>query len=492
MSFIEKILKTSGPMLSSQIINRMVEFDNISKEAARKRLSRATTPVRKLKGINFSNNEKFIYLDDHFGKTQFIESLHLALVKNNTAAGRALNGLGSRDGAIPKYLFSKLAGLTVHNTKGQLLAQKVLDQLYANSLIHTFDDYEYGEVILDHDCAGFSNHHRAILKAESIILPAIRSWIVNIGLSSTKAIKIRDVQMPQVGPFCWDITGPCYIHGLSKYTKDNKREASFIVADILLGKEITVKDLEPFMFKIDFLSYQKSMKPFMPLLVADYYDIMALQKLRGKGVLLGRPESIFGVEAAKSLRELVKTLTNAAEAVTKNPEKISDLFERLLKIEGAALNLRSVVLEFIVAHIYALEGYGISMRKVIRTEDGELAEIDVLAKKENHEVICIECKAKSEKNLVTREEVEEWINRPLRRIKQWLKENVDFYRGKRKFIFCTSTDYDSDATHYINHLQKTYKKFPITFLKGIDLLKMLNHYGQHGYINILKEHFIQK
>ena len=132
-------------------------------------MSRATTPVNKLKGINFPNNEKFIYLDDHFGKNQFIENLYLTLVKSKTAAGRALCGLGSRDGAIPKYLFSKVAGSTVFKTKGQLLTEKVLDQLNANSLIHTFNDYEYGDVILDYDCAGFSNHHRTILKVESII-----------------------------------------------------------------------------------------------------------------------------------------------------------------------------------------------------------------------------------------------------------------------------------------------------------------------------------
>ena len=113
MVSVEQILQSFGPMLSSQLVDKIIEIDKISKVAARKRVSRVITPVNRLRGSNFPNNEKFIYLDDHFVKSQFIENLYLTLVKSNTAAGRALCGLGSRNGAFPTILFPKIAGSTV-------------------------------------------------------------------------------------------------------------------------------------------------------------------------------------------------------------------------------------------------------------------------------------------------------------------------------------------------------------------------------------------
>jgi hypothetical protein len=162
----------------------------------------------------------------------------------------------------------------------------------------------------------------------------------------------------------------------------------FIVGDILLDRNITLTDLDPFFSKLAVLWSQKRPTRFQPMFIGDRFDPDALRVLRAKGCIVARPETIFGVEIAKQLRELIRTIERAAEEVTKDPNSVFQLIAKIAKLEGSSLNLRGVVLELIVAHLFRLDGYNIDIRRQVRSAGGDLAEIDVQASKKERGRLC--------------------------------------------------------------------------------------------------------
>src|SRR5262245_9561056 len=122
---IATLLKKVGPTLSSKIVDELVNT-GISRETARKQVSRSSGTVRRLQGIQFPNRERFLFLEDQFGKQIFKSTLSASLKQGNTSYGRALTGLESRGGAVPVGHFAIAGGLPVENTKGQLLATLIL------------------------------------------------------------------------------------------------------------------------------------------------------------------------------------------------------------------------------------------------------------------------------------------------------------------------------------------------------------------------------
>jgi hypothetical protein len=154
------------------------------------------------------------------------------------------------------------------------------------------------------------------------------------------------------------------------------------------------------------------------MFIADLYDNSALKELRRRGCLLARPETVFGGEEAKLLRELIRTIENAAAAIINDPERVFELLRKLGKVEGASHNLRGVLLEFIVARLYSLNGYKIDIRQRIFTK-GERAEIDIKAHRAD-EVVCIECKGMSPGNLIGADEINDWLSSSLPIIGLWV------------------------------------------------------------------------
>lgn len=250
---------------------------------------------------------------------------------------------------------------------------------------------------------------------------------------------------------------------------------------------MTTNDLEPFFNKFNVISFQRNKRPFIALFIADHFDHAAFDKLKTNGILIARPGALFGEDIANTLTNLIGTIEHAAASITNDPEKVFRLLGSLSKLEGASLNLRSVVLEFIIAHLYKIEGYNIDMRKQVKDMLGKPAEIDIKAIR-NDEVVCVECKAVFSENTVKKEDISDWMDGPFKTIKQWLK-NTSSQPPKIRFEFWTSGNYDSDAENLIKEIKTNHKKVPIDFLNGEDLINRLREFNLTSIVDIFKEHF---
>ena len=106
---IEAILDYYGPLLSSEVATRLAEREGISPTAARQRLSRVRGNVRKLAGIPFPRNARFMYLDQQFGSPAYWYNLAAALIANNSALGYAISALRQHRGMVPAPSFRSSA-----------------------------------------------------------------------------------------------------------------------------------------------------------------------------------------------------------------------------------------------------------------------------------------------------------------------------------------------------------------------------------------------
>jgi hypothetical protein len=238
---------------------------------------------------------------------------------------------------------------------------------------------------------------------------------------------------------------------------------------------------------VGLLTQQRRATPFQPIFIADSFSPEALRELRSRGSIIARPETIFGVAAAKELRELVGTIENAAAAVTNHPAAVFDLLRKISKIEGTASHLRGVVVELIVAHLFQLRGYKIDIRQQIQAMDGELAEIDVKAVN-RQEVVCVECKGKSPGILVGKPELEAWLATTVPRIKSWFGRNPSLPEQKR-FEFYSATDYTPEAKSLIAKVTAGHKRQPVAFVNGTQILSQLGEQREGSLVKIFHEQF---
>jgi hypothetical protein len=458
-------------------------------EAARKRVSRATGKVQRLLGVRFPNRECFLFLEGQFGTAEFLDRLCAALKETNSSYGRALVGLAARGGVMPLEHFPVASGLPVEKARGQVPHSAVEQKLVELGLIARTVG-EKGDSISLWDHPTLNARRRAAVVVEDVTLGILKSWLAKVGWTSSGAVKVRSSDsLPKFGQFRWDLVGPSYLASLVAQEKKGILNG-FIVGDILLDKSVTSDDLWPFISKWDVLQNQRRRTRFQPLFIADGFAPEALRKLRARGCLLAMPTTLFGEELSRQLRDLVGTVEHAAAAIANNPQSVFDLLSKIAKIEGAALNLRGVVLELMIAHLFKIQGYEIEIRQLVTSENGERAEIDVKAANRK-EVICVECKGKGQNSLVNAEEIKQWLDRPLVRIKSWLKQTPTLPESRR-FEFYASTDYADDAKALIQHIKATHVKQPIGFFNGVDIVNKLRDQKETALADIFREQFTGK
>jgi len=235
------------------------------------------------------------------------------------------------------------------------------------------------------------------------------------------------------------------------------------------------------------LKNQRKIRPFIILIIADYFERDALVELRKRGVIIAQPKTILGEENANLLKSLIKSIDNATKTLKTNPDDFFKIVKQLNKIEGSSLNLRSVVLDFIIAHLYAIEGFDCEIRQKIQISSGERAEIDVVALRPDR-IVCIEGKAVAPGNLVQKSEIENWLKKSYPRIKKWLAES-DLSDKIKQIEFYSSTSYAEDALSIIEEIEAGYRKLPIRFLNGDSILEKLKSLNQNSVVGIFKEQF---
>ena len=104
MGRVEEILKINGPMLSGKLAFILEQKYSISNEAARKAISRARTPVQKLKVFPFNKNQVFCYLEEQYNSKEYRDKLYESLKNESLAVAVILHALESTNYIMKKSM----------------------------------------------------------------------------------------------------------------------------------------------------------------------------------------------------------------------------------------------------------------------------------------------------------------------------------------------------------------------------------------------------
>lgn len=187
------LMELTGPCLSSVLVDAMASTPGMTRETARKQISRAVVSGR-LNCVDklFPKRERFIYLQKQYGSERYWSNLTTALLESGSAYGLALSCIRARGGILPLEHFATACGSPVA-MKNRLSWMTVLEGLLKNGMVRQFFLPGIG------DCIGLSEKQqrtydfavpviKARLITESVLMKAVGQWVRNTGICSGQVI----------------------------------------------------------------------------------------------------------------------------------------------------------------------------------------------------------------------------------------------------------------------------------------------------------------
>jgi hypothetical protein len=487
---IDEILDKDGPARSSRIVRALQEQFKLEADAARKRVSRVTPPIRRFPIPLLPKRESFLYHEEQRKTERFWTNLVRDLRETNSVYSAALDGLMARGGIISADEFTVISGAPLA-LKGQISSSRVADTLVSAGAIERLTLANLGDCyrcarteIGIADSAGF----RPRLTAEGVILDGVREWARKLGLGSYSSITIRgEEKLRQVGQFKWDLSGPSYLLPLRRGQAKN----GFLVADVFADGILDTHSIQFFIRKVQMLRASSNAGDALPLLVAQGFTSKALTAGHAAGVVLATPANLFGHKVGAAIQSLVETLKNAAAISAANPERLAKLVDELSEIEGAAGNLRGVLFELIAAYLARLDAVSVDVGVTARDLDtGKMADIDVLKVRSKTEVVGIECKGKRPGGAVALDEVEDWLRR-IPTFRTHLTGEQRFREAAISFEIWTTGTFTPDALARLESEKPKRTKTPISWKDGGQVAEIAKNAKEKAIREALYEHFLK-
>jgi len=462
----------------------------LSAEAARKRVERAGG-IKRLSGVRFEKNAKFVFLEDQYGDLRFWDALEMAFKTSGKAYWGVMVGLKRRGGACPKSLFPRVCGAPTRRQK-QLSPETLLERLTNIHLLKEVQDDKMGEPWISFNPFCYqrdapSPEYRAIIIAENIAIRAIADWARKLGLGSYGKFALRNGDTPSVvSGITWDITAPSYIRPLVSAPNGDIRPG-FFVCDVNLGHQITDEEVELFIRKYDMAASPRNVAPIMGFLVADGFVSSAYDKARAAGIVATTTANLFGAEISKALNDLIKLLSDTGRTAAVNPEHLENVMNRLSKIEGASDNLRGSLFELVVGNLLVgvTEGYLTTGRKI-----GLDVVVDLASE---NKAIIVECKAKIPGAMVSLKDVERWYGNRVPLINETIRRHeINYVDRKIEFEIWTNGTFHPAALEWLGQQQTEFESYSVAWRDGAYIKQYsLNEKVSKHTRDILKEHYFK-
>lgn len=490
---VRQTLEWLGPCSSTDLVSALVKDHGFTPAAARQRVSRSKA-IKKLAYIKFPRRARFVYLEADYASPQFWHALTDTLLRQSISYGGGLAALLARGGIMPVAHFHIACGAPIAQ-KRHLSAEAVLTHLERAGLVRTIDVQGLGDCVELSQQANPERHELASLRArlhtETLALGAIKDWARNLNMVSFHKVRIRDEggALPKVGTFHWDLTGPSYLAPLMQWN-GSKPKPGFLVCDVLTGINVSARELNPFIRKCVTLRSLPRVGRCMQLFVADGYKPEAFKLARENGVIPATLESLFGIEVAKALRDLTELLKDVypqEDAL----ERVDAVFSRLSRIEGAAINLRGALFEYLVAEIVrsSTPHSTIELNEILRDEQGQSAEVDVLMHHVNQSVHFIECKGYKPGGTIPDDVVERWLKERIPIIRKAAKSHPGWRRCSQQFEFWTTGQLSSQAVDMIRTASARVRKYTIALVDRDELSQRVLSTNSTAIKSTFNDHF---
>ena len=494
---VRTLLKEHGPGMTSELINFMVESNGLLPATARQRVARAKGEIKRLAGLRFTKNARFIYLEDQYDTPKFWKAIERAFQSSGASYWGAVVGLRARGGSCPKFLFPSVCGAPLAR-KSHLSPDRILERLKAIHLLEETSSQETDDPFIRFRPGFYDKKPDAVIKAtlvaEEVALLALHDWARKIGFGSYDKFKIRDsTSQPVVSGIVWDMSAPSYMRPLASL-QEGTIKPGFVVFDVNLHSPVSEEAVALFVRKHKLASAPVNVAPIMPFLIGEVFTQGAFDLARKSGVAVTTPNTLFGEEIAKGLRDLIKLLSNTGATAAVNPDHLCYVMNALTKIEGAANNLRGALFELAVGSLAKdIEGGYLQVgRKGDDPYSGRSVEIDVLLDRpEGKSVLIIECKSKIPGTSVSQEEIKRWYEDRVPLIYKILAQDARYRDRSFRFELWSNGPIDPRALERMEIQNTGSEGFSVGWKDGAVLKEYAKKAESSAIRKMLNEHYFR-
>lgn len=481
MNRIVLILKQNGPMLSGSLATAYEKEYSSTNEAARKAISRARSPVQKLKIFPFSKNQIFCYLEEQYNTTQYKNILYNLLKQHSSTIAPLLIALENNYGIISKDLFPIYSISPIKNTKGHRLFTRNVHDLLTTEIIWEYDAEHY---MLNNSFSGITpnfSYHNSYNRLCKIIINDFISWAAKLNIIAfNSAISYPDIA--EFSHFQWNATCPSYMQPVYSCV-DGK--PGFLVADVIFKDQVSVDDIIYFIGKINIIRHFKNAPNFLPVLLVNSVSPEALKLLKEHKVFIGILSNLYDSNYTAILSDIYNVFQNATAILLNDATKIDSLLEKISKSEGRFNNAMGDLFEYMVGSFYTKLGASyLEMNKLIPNDNGTKNELDVLICKDN-KIIVIECKAT--KSPLSHNYIQKWLSEIVPTFRKWIQNT--YPQRKYEFQIWSLGGYDEQATELLKSHKKTVTKYTLLYYSKLEIINIAKEYNDHVFLNQIHKHF---
>ncbi len=325
------ILEEIGPVITSQLAAEMVKRYEITHATARKRIQRAIEhkQVHIIESVNFAHNQSLAYLPSHTGTALLRLRLFDALKSNRSVFRLPLAALAARGGRIPTEMFPSITANPLRHSS-KLTATKLKDKLLSMDLLAEVDE----TIVLSQSVNLRSIDLRSlsyILRAEEAFLRTLVQWCRKQRLLGNQVSLRSSREVPQFGYHQWDMVGPSYLYPFLRVDGPAKNPG-YIVADVILGRKLTIEHVEYFVEKCAVLRASQANTPFLGMLLADWFDSDALGIAQKNGLLFTTPANLFGAQFADVI-ERIRRVSERTDSITDEISMMSEILDDVHRLK---------------------------------------------------------------------------------------------------------------------------------------------------------------
>jgi hypothetical protein len=499
---IELYLQRNGPSLTTDVAAHIMRTANVSSSTARQRVSRRPSDtIKTLAYLPFPRNARFIYLVQDYGSPTFWRNLIAAFENTGSIYGATLGAVIARDGIVPEAHFNIICGAPIRQKK-HVAAETVLIRLLEAKLLERQNIEGIGTCIVLPRGEEFTKFPaeaaRARLVAEGILLSAVASWARNNGFVSYGKVQVRSRDgAPLVGTTAWDLTGPCYLNAVvPKTAKDAKPRPAFFAADVLL-KKADHPAVMAFVRKCETIRHL-SRVTCIQMFLADNFTRDARELLKSRGIIAATTKSLFGKEFSEALSELRSFFQTIISTSSIDIGKLDDLLSRFGDIEGASLQIRGTLFEFLAAKIARFEFRSdiVLMNRIYHDPKNpkDKAEADLTIEQGDHKLTFVECKGTAPYSSVPEEEFQKWLQKQVPRIYAATRARQEWANREIVFEFWATAPLTANSEALFEEVNAAINKnrYSLKLRFGPEISKMCEDLGDESIIKAFDKHFVRR
>lgn len=479
MTNIAKYIEQEVVITSGDAIKYAEETLGVTNEVARKRVQRLPAYIYRIKGI-CRNGQSILYHEDNWINPDFLDRL-TDIIKNDAHQHYAvLNAINLYSGLIPKEILAEYTFSPTGNVKGHKRFSTIIDDLKKLRLIDETDDFYVGV-----NTSYNENRSKALNVIHKMTIAHFYEWGRNIGLFSYDSGKFHC----ELSSYQYAMVVPSYINSLVQKSKNGTSIPAFVVADILLNRDINKEDVDFFLKKLENVTMRNRTVKIIPFLLIGTHDKEIYQSLKSKGIIVGNIDELFGDKYSESVYGIMNLIENAGAILKSNPDQYIQLIESIKSLStGKTYNLRGDLFEMAVGYFHGQLCQTLEVSKKVTCKN-EHREIDVYAVYQD-KVVFAECKGYNTK--VDDEYIEKWLSKKIPVIRDWALSCESLYNKQMVFEIWSTGGFTDEATARLSAAHKKTKKYQVDFYDASQMLKLAKGKKIRHFTEIVNSYYTKE